>query len=38
MDHENILKLEEVYEEDDLVYLVMPYLEKGDLFDLLEKR
>lgn len=33
LDHPNIIKLYEVYEAVDCVYLVLEYCEGGDLFD-----
>mmetsp|Transcript_31339 Transcript_31339/g.54395 ORF Transcript_31339/g.54395 Transcript_31339/m.54395 type:complete len:529 (-) Transcript_31339:259-1845(-) len=32
LDHPNILRIERVYEEDDKIYLVLEYIEGGDLF------
>jgi len=34
-DHPNIIKLYEIYESGDYIYLVMELLEGGELFDLI---
>lgn len=38
MDHQNIVKLYEVYEDDESFYLVMDLLKGGELFDEIVKR
>ena len=32
LDYENVIKLHEVYEDSENVYLIIDYLEGGDLF------
>jgi serine/threonine protein kinase len=36
--HPNIIKLEDVFENQDYIYIVMEYLSGGDFFNFLEKR
>jgi serine/threonine protein kinase len=36
--HPNIIKLEDVFENQDYLYIVMEYLNGGDLFSFLEKK
>lgn len=36
--HPNIIKLEDIFENQDYLYIVMEYLKGGDLFSFLEKR
>ena len=31
LDHKNVLQLHEVFEDDDIIYLVTDYLEGGEL-------
>jgi serine/threonine protein kinase len=38
MDHQNIVKLYEVYEDDANFYLIMDLLNGGELFDEIVKR
>ena len=38
MDHQNIVKLYEVYEDDEFFYLIMDLLRGGELFDEIVKR
>jgi serine/threonine protein kinase len=38
MDHQNIVKLYEVYEDDTYFYLIMDLLKGGELFDEIVKR
>jgi len=38
MDHQNIVKLYEVYEDNDHFYLIMDLLKGGELFDEIVKR
>ena len=36
--HPNIIKLEDIFENQDYLYIVMEYLAGGDFFSYLEKR
>lgn len=36
LDHRNVIKLLEVFETDTTIYLVMEYMDKGDLYTLLK--
>jgi serine/threonine protein kinase len=36
--HPNIIKLEDIFENQDYLYIIMEYLRGGDLFSFLEKR
>lgn len=38
MDHQNIVKLYEAYEDDDNFYLIMDYLKGGELYDEIVRR
>jgi len=38
LDHPNIVKYHETYENDEFLYIVMEYCSGGDLFDLITKR
>jgi len=38
MDHQNIVKLYEVYEDEEFFYLIMDLLKGGELFDEIVKR
>jgi len=38
MDHQNIVKLYEVYEDDENFYLIMDLLKGGELFDEIVRR
>lgn len=35
LDHPNIVKLYEIYQDDNNIYLVTEFLEGGELFDLI---
>lgn len=37
LDHKNVVKLLEVFESDTTIYLVMEYINKGDLYSLLKR-
>lgn len=36
--HPNIIKLEDIFENQDYLYIVMEYLDGGDLFGFLRNR
>lgn len=38
MDHQNIVKLYEAYEDEENFYLIMDYLKGGELYDEIVKR
>lgn len=38
MDHFNVVKLFEVYEDDSYFYLIMDLVNGGELFDMIVKR
>lgn len=38
MDHPNIIKLIEVLESRENIYIIMEYLEKGDLYELISEK
>ncbi len=38
LDHPNIVKYYETYENKDFLYIVMEYCPGGDLFDLITKK
>lgn len=37
LDHPNILKLHSHFEDEDYVYLILDYVEKGNLYDVIKQ-